>query len=281
MNRLSTERRAQVIAALTEGLSIRATCRLTGVARETVNSLLLDVGAAVSRYMDVAFRNLAPARIEADEIWAFVGSKDRNVPEGCEDDPNYGSIWTWIALDADTKLVPCWVVGDRSIEDCYSFLRDLRSRFVPGHRFQLTTDGLGLYPPVVDSLWRDGIDFGQVIKEYGNPPADEARRYSPAPCQSMEKRVVCGDPDPRLMSTSYVERQNLTLRMSNRRYTRLTNAFSKRAEQHAASVALHFANYNLCRPHQSLGKRITPAMAAGIESHPWTAYDLAKLLESN
>jgi IS1 family transposase len=281
MNRLTTEKRAQVIGCLVEGMSLRGTCRITGVARQTVNNLLLDIGAACAAYQDTAFRNLNIKRVEADEIWAFVGSKDKNVPEGRENDPDYGSIWTWVAIDADTKLVASWLVGDRGIEDCYTFMSDLRSRILNGQRIQLSTDGLGMYQSVVDSLFRNGIDYGIVIKDYGSTKSDETHRYSPATCKSMEKRVIAGNPDEAKISTSYVERQNLTMRMSNRRYTRLTNAHSKRAEQHAASVALHFAYYNLCRPHETLGKRVTPAMAAGVEKYQWTLTDLAKLLESN
>lgn len=266
-------------------MSIRGTCRITGVARMTVNKLLLDIGAACAAYQDVAFRNLNIKRVEADEIWSFVGAKDKNVPADHQDDPDYGSVWTWVALDAETKLVPAWLVGDRDIEDCYSFLTDLRSRLLPGQRIQLTTDGLGMYRPVVDALWRGNIDYAIVVKEYGAASVEEARRYSPATCKSIEKRIISGDPDGGLISTSYVERQNLTMRMSMRRFTRLTNAFSKRVEQHAASVALHFAYYNLCRPHETLsGKgrgKVTPAMAAGVERYPWSVFQLAELLESN
>lgn len=261
-------------------MSLRGTCRITGVARQTVNNLLLDIGAACSAYLDASLRNLDVKRVEADEIWAFVGAKDKNVPEGREHDPDYGSIWTWVAIDADTKLVASWLVGDRGIEDCYTFMADLRSRILNGQRIQLSTDGLGLYQSVVDSLWRNGIDYGIVIKDYGSATGDDARRYSPATCKSIEKRVIAGNPDERKISTSYVERQNLTMRMSNRRYTRLTNAHSKRAEQHAASVALHFAYYNLVRPHETLGKRVTPAMAAGVEKYPWILIDLARFLET-
>jgi IS1 family transposase len=264
-------------------MSIRGTSRITGVARETVNKLLLDAGAACAAYLDAATRNLRPECVEADEIWAFIGSKERNIPEGHEDDPNYGSVWNWVAIDADTKLVITWLVGDRGIECCYDFLTDLRARLVPGHRFQLTTDGYGVYQPVVDSLWRGNIDYGIVIKEYGG--GNEDHKYSPADCTSIEKRVLNGDPDPDRISTSYVERHNLTTRMHNRRYTRLTNAFSKRAEQHAASVALGFAYYNLCQAHGTLtkaaGRKTTPAMAAGIERAPWSVTQLAELLESN
>ena len=285
MNRLSIEKRAQVIGCLVEGMSVRGTCRITGAARDTVNKLLLDIGRACAEYQDAAFRTLNIQRIEADEIWAFCGAKDRDVPADKQDDPNYGSVWTWVALEADTKLVPSWLVGDRTSPDCFEFLADLRDRIKVGNRIQLTTDGLGIYPPIVDALWRNAIDYAIVVKEYKNPPAEEARRYSPASCSSIQKPVIAGDPDEALVSTSYVERQNLTMRMSMRRFTRLTNAFSKRVEQHAASVALHFAYYNLCRPHETLsGKgrgKVTPAMAAGVEKYPWSLTQLAELLESN
>jgi IS1 family transposase len=285
MNKLSIERRAQVLANLVEGASLRATCRITGVARETANKLLLNAATAAADYQDTAFRNLSCERIEADEIWSFVGSKDKDVPAEQRDNPNYGSVWTWIALDSDTKLVPSWLVGDRTTPDCFTFLADLRDRLLPGHRFQLTTDGFGSYPIVVDALWRDGIDFAQIIKDYTDPSAEERRRYSPAKCKVVDVNVISGDPDPMKISTSYVERQNLTLRMHSRRFTRLTNAYSKRVEQHAAAVSLHFFNYNLVRPHETLsGKgrgKVTPAMAAGVESHPWSLTQLAELLDSN
>jgi IS1 family transposase len=279
---MSTEKRAHVIGCLVEGMSVRGTCRITGAARDTVNKLLLDIGRACAEYQDAAFRNLNIKRVEADEIWAFCGAKDKNVPADKQDDPNYGSVWTWVGIDADTKLVPSWLVGDRTSPDCFEFLADLRDRIRIGNRIQLTTDGLGIYPPIVDALWRNAIDYAIVVKEYKNPPAEEARRYSPASCSSIQKHIIAGDPDEALVSTSYVERQNLTMRMSMRRFTRLTNAFSKRVEQHAASVALHFAYYNLCRPHETLsGKgrgKVTPAMAAGVEKYPWSLTQLAELL---
>lgn len=283
MNRLSIERRAQIIACIVEGMGIRATCRITGAAKGTVTRLVAEMGEACAAYMDVAFRELDIHRVECDEIWAFVSAKDKNTPADKRDDPNYGSVWMWTAIDADTKLIPSWLVGDRSTEDCYAFMRDLKSRIKLGNRIQLSTDGLGIYPPVVDALWRDGIDYGQVIKEYG--PSDDEHRYSPASCNSIHKNRVCGEPDEALVSTSYVERSNLTIRMGNRRYTRLTNAHSKKIENHAASCALYFAYYNLCRAHETLsGKgrgKVTPAMAAGVEDHPWSVAPLCELLESD
>ena len=221
-------------------------------------------------------------RVECDEIWAFCTAKERHVPADRLDDPNYGDVWTWVAIDADTKLVPAWWVGDRELEDCYRFLTDLRSRIRVGNRIQLTTDGLACYPPVVDALWRNSIDYGVVVKEYGTEEGDIGRPAA-AVVLSEKKYVVCGSPDEALISTSYIERQNLTMRMNGRRYTRLTNGFSKRVENHAHATALHFAYYNLVRPHQTLtkkaGRKTTPAMAAGVEKHPWTVHDLIALLD--
>lgn len=283
VNTLNPAKQAQIIAAICEGASIRATARQCEVSKDTVSRLIANVALAVSIYQDRAFRNLDIHRVEADEAWAFCSSKDKNVPADRLDDPNYGSVWTWVAIDAETKLVPSWLVGDRSTEDCYAFMSDLRSRIRVGNRIQLTTDGLACYQTVVDSLWRNAIDFAIVIKEYKNAPADEARRYSPATCSSIKKERICGDPDEDLVSTSYVERQNLTLRMNLRRYTRLTNGFSKKVENHAAATALHYGYYNLVRPHQTLtkkaGRKTTPAMAAGVTKHPWTVHDLVGLLD--
>ena len=285
MNRLSVERRAQVVGCLTEGMSIRATVRVTGVAKNTIVKLLADLGNAVADYMDGAFRNLDLERIECDEIWSFCYAKQKNVPEDFKGTPGYGDVWTWVALDATTKLVPTWLVGERTTEDCYTFLADLRDRLLPGQRIQLSTDGFGVYPRVVDAIWRGNIDYGVIVKEYGDPSKEEQRRYSPATCKVIDKRVISGDPVERLISTSYVERQNLSMRMGMRRFTRLTNGFSKKVENHAHAASLFYAHYNLCRPHQTLTKKAggptTPAMAAGIETHPWSITQLCELLESN
>lgn len=283
MNELSPAKQAQIISAICEGASIRATARQCEVSKNTVARLIVLVGQAVNIYQDRAFRNLDIKRIEADEIWAFCSAKDKNIPEDRIGDPDYGSIWTWVAIDADTKLVPTWHVGDRGAEDCYYFLSDLRDRIKVGNRIQLTTDGLGSYPPVVDAIWRNKIDYAVIIKEYKNATGDEARRYSPATYSSVKKERICGRPDEAFVSTSYVERQNLTMRMNIRRYTRLTNGFSKKAENHAHATALHFAYYNLVRPHQTLtkraGRKTTPATAAGVTKHPWTVRDLVALLD--
>lgn len=283
MNRLSIERRAQIVRCLVEGMGIRATGRAAGAAKGTVTRLVVELGDACAAYQSQAFRNLTPQRIECDEIWSFVHAKDKNLPEHLQNDPEFGSVWTWTALDADTKLIPSWLVGSRTTPDCLEFLTDLRSRLVPGHRFQLSTDGFNQYEPVVDALWRGNIDYGQVIKDYGKQSEAEQRRYSPATCKGIEKRAIIGDPDDDLISTSYVERANLSMRMGCRRFTRLTNAHSKRIENHTAAISLYMAHYNLCRPHETLskaaGEPTTPAMAAGIEDHPWSITQLCELLE--
>jgi IS1 family transposase len=285
MNRLSTEKRPQVLGCLVEGMSIRATVRVTEAAKNTVVKLLAEAGAACADFQDAPVRNLDTKRVECDEIWSFCYSKQKNVPEDFKGTPGYGDIWTWVAIDADTKLIPTWLVGERTTPDCYTFLRDLKDRLKPGQRIQLTTDGFGSYPPVVSALWQANIDYAVMIKDYTDPTAEERRRYSPATCKVAEVRIESGDPDPMKLSTSYVERNNLTMRMGMRRFTRLTNAFSKKVENHAHAISLHFMHYNFCRTHQTLskkaGKPTTPAMAAGLEDHPWSLTQLCELLESN
>jgi IS1 family transposase len=285
MNRLSAEKRAQVLGCLVEGMSIRATVRVTGAAKNTIVKLLADAGEACATFQDAAIRNLDTTRVECDEIWSFCYAKQKNVPEEYQGTPGYGDVWTWTAIDADTKLIPSWLIGERTTADCYTFLSDLRDRLKPGQRIQLTTDGFGSYPSVVDALWRDNIDDAQMIKEYTDPSAEDRRRYSPAKCKVVDVNVLNGDPDPMLISTSYVERQNLTMRMGMRRFTRLTNGFSKKVVNLAHAVSLHFMHYNFCRPHQTLtkaaGTPTTPAMAAGLADYPWSLTQLAELLESN
>lgn len=284
---MSTERRAQVIGCLVEGMSIRATVRVTGVAKNTVVKLLCDLGHACSEYQDGAFTDLACEVIEADEIWSFCYAKQKNVPEEHRDTFGYGDVWTWTAIDADTKLVPSWLVGERTMADAYTFLADLKSR-LRNARIQLTTDGLGHYLRVVDGLWADDIDFAQIIKQYGGGAQDTPeRKYSPAQCTGIEIKIRTGDPDPDRISTSYVERQNLSMRMGMRRFTRLTNAFSKKVENLAYAVSLHFMYYNFCLAHSSLTvknedgttTKRTPAMAAGIAKYPWSLTQLAGLLD--
>jgi IS1 family transposase len=278
MNRLTTEKRAQVIAALVEGNSIRSTCRMTGVAKGTVTKLLVDMGTACSIYMDEVFRDLPCQRMQCDEIWAFCGMKQRNVPLTREMEEGLGDVWTWIAIDPDTKLVPTYRVGGHELNDAKDFMLDLAKRL--RHRIQLTTDAYRAYPQAVREAFHGEIDYAVLQKLYGEDHSLGAgRRYSPAKCIGIARRVRTGDPDPAHMSTSGVERQNLTMRMMLRRYTRLTNGFSKKIANLTAAVSIHFAFYNLCRVHTSL-KGQTPAMAAGVSDHVWTLPELIGLLES-
>lgn len=273
MNRLSTEQRARVIASLVEGNSIRATVRMTGHSKNTIAKLLVDLGRACEAYQDRVLTNLDSTVVECDEIWSFVGSKARNVPAGKEGE--YGDVWTYVALDSDTKLAITWLVSDRTPEATDLFVHDLESR-VP-NRIQLTTDGYLPYRVAVREAFGDDVDYAMLVKHYGGEPSAGSQRYSPAVCTGTEKKPIRGNPDPDRISTSYIERQNLTMRMHMRRFTRLTNAFSKKVENHAAAVALHFMYYNFCRRHQTLGT--TPAVAAGIANHPWTLEEIAALLD--
>jgi IS1 family transposase len=275
MNRLTTEKRAQIIGALVEGNSIRATVRMTGAAKNTVTKLLVDLGSACAAYQHAELRDLPCRRIECDEIWAFCHSKQKNVPPEHQGEFGYGDVWTWTALCADTKLVPSWLVGERTVPDAEAFMHDLAGRL--RHRVQLTTDGHRSYLIAVDSAFRGGIDYAMLQKLYGADPQPE-KRYSPAVCTGTETHVITGAPDPRKISTSYVERQNLTMRMGMRRFTRLTNAFSKKIENLGAAVALHYMHYNFCRVHQTL--KATPALAAGVTDHKWTLREVAGLLDS-
>lgn len=277
MNRLSSEKRAAVIASLVEGNSIRSTVRMTGVAKNTVMKLLGDLGLVCSIHQDYAMRNLSCQRIQVDEIWSFVGAKQRNTtPETRAD--GWGDIWTWVALDADTKLVPSYRIGPRDLATASELMTDLASRLA--HRVQLTTDGHRSYLLAVPGAFGGEIDYAQLVKVYGSDanPKKPERRYSPAVCLEAIPNRVSGDPDPDHISTSYVERLNLTMRMSMRRYTRLTNAFSKKVENHAAAVSLHFMHYNFCRVHQTL--KTTPAVAAGVADHVWKLHEIIALLEN-
>lgn len=276
MNRLTTEKRAQIISALVEGNSIRATVRMTGASKNTVTKLLGDLGLACSVYMDEVMRDLACERIQCDEIWAFVYAKQKNLPAERADEDGYGDVWTWVAIDADTKLVPTYWIGSRDAQDARRFMLDLASR-VSG-RIQLTTDGYRPYLPAVTEAFGRDVDYAILQKIYGQDP-EPHRRYSPARCLGAEVHIRSGNPDPNHISTSHVERQNLTMRMGMRRFTRLTNAFSKKKDGLAAAVSLHFAYYNFCRVHKSLKGR-TPAMAAGVTDHVWSLSELIGLLES-
>lgn len=249
MNKLSIIKQTQIIVALVEGNSIRATCRMTGAAKGTVLKLLANVGRACSEYQDKAFRNLLCKKIQCDEIWSFCYAKDKNVPKDKKDKFGYGDVWTFTAICADSKLVPSWHIGKRDYFTAYEFMIDLQSRLK--NRIQLTTDGHKMYAQAVDDVFGSDIDYSQLIKLYGQPNENE-KRYSPAQCIGVEKVVKQGNPDIKNVSTSYVERQNLTMRMNMRRFTRLTNAFSKKVENLGHAVALHFMYYNFCRIHQTL-----------------------------
>lgn len=281
MNRLSLERRVQVVKALVEGNSINGTVRMTGVAKNTVLKLLADLGSACLDFQDATLRDLKVRSLQCDEIWEFCYAKEKNVPAEHKGEFGYGDVWTWTAIDADTKLVPCWYVGARDGRAAYHFIRDLAGRLA--NRVQLTTDGHTPYLSAIEGAFGSEIDYAMLIKVYGapEPVRDAARRYSPAECIGTDTRVIQGKPDPAHISTSYVERQNLTMRMSMRRFTRLTNAFSKKLENHMHAISLHFAWYNFARPHKSLGNMTTPAMAAGVSDHVWTAEEIVGLLDSN
>lgn len=274
MNRLSTEKRAQILGCLVEGMSIRATVRMTGAAKNTVTKLLADVGRACEEYQDGILTDLPCTDLQCDEIWAFCYSKAKNVPEERRDEFGYGDVWTWTAIDADTKLVPTWLVADRSPQAAWLFMQDLASRL--RGRVQLTTDGYGSYLRAVHDAFGFDIDYAMLVKQYGLDQAAE-KRYSPAVCVGSQKTVISGSPIPERINTSYIERQNLTMRMHMRRFTRLTNAFSKKLENLEAAVALHFMFYNFARVHTTIGT--TPAIAAGVTDHKWSLLDIAELAE--
>jgi IS1 family transposase len=273
-NVLSAADRIAVVSALVEGNSLRSTARMTGVARNTVSKLLVDLGRACGAFQHERLRGITCKRIQTDEIWSYIGSKARNVRP--EKRGEWGDCWTWTAIDRDTKLVVTFLVGPRNQGAAFEFMEDLAERIVG--TFQLTTDGLNLYPAAVEHALGGRVNYAQLVKQYAHEPEREGeRRYSPAVCLGAERVVVSGRPDPKHISTSHVERQNLTMRMSMRRYTRLTNAFSKKEENHWAATSLHFAYYNWCRIHGTT--RITPAMAAGLAHHPWSVADLVALLD--
>lgn len=269
MNRLSTARRAQIVASLVEGNSIRATGRLVGVSKDTVAKLLVDLGEACEGYHDANVRNLPCRRIQADEIWSFCYAKAKNVPEHLKGTPGIGDVWTWTALDPDSKLIVSWLVGGRDAGYAHEFMHDVASRL--RSHVQLTTDGHGVYLNAVEDAFGVDVDYAQLVKVYGTPPEAETR-YGPAVCLSTQRF-----PERKHVCTSHVERPNLTKRMGMRRFTRLTNAFSKKIENHRAAVALHFLYYNFCRVHQTL--RVTPAIEAGVVDHVWEIEEIIRLLD--
>jgi IS1 family transposase len=274
MSKLDQKARAQIINLLCEGMSIRAITRLTGASKNTVAKLLVAVGHAVTAYQDKALRNLKSARVQIDEIWSFIYCKNDNVKRAKSAPVEAGDIWTWTAIDADSKLLVSWYLGARDTDAAMHFLTDLRSRL--SNRIQLTSDGHRPYLQAVDSVFGNDVDYAMLNKIYGADPQGQ-KRYSPAKCIGAEKRKIIGNPDKKHISTSFVERQNLTMRMHMRRFTRLTNAFSKKMENHAATIALHSMFYNFVRIHQTL--KVTPAMAAGVTDKLWEISDIVQVLE--
>lgn len=277
MNTLSQAKKAQILRALTEGSSVRSTARMAGVSKNTVLKLLVEVGQMCTIYQFYKLRKLPTKRVQADELWAFVGAKQRNAKRGGD-----GDCWTYVALDADTKLAITWLVGARNLENTNDFIRDLSERLT--NRVQLSTDGHYQYPTAIEAAfgWQ-GADYAQIIKVFSHQRGEGAR-YSPPTCIGVEKKSVMGNPDPAHVSTSFVERQNLSMRMTNRRFTRLTNAFSRKVENHEMAVALHFMVYNFCKPHGTLTKRAkgvhtTPAMASGVADHVWSVEEVLGLLD--
>lgn len=262
-----------MVRCLVEGNSIRATVRMTGVAKNTVAKLLVDLGAVCAAYQDEHVRNLHCKRVQCDEIWSFVGAKQKNVPD--ERVEEWGDIWTWTALDADSKLIVSYLVGQRGPKWANAFMQDVASRI--DSRVQITTDGHRAYVEAVEGAFGMDVDYAMLVKQYGNEATDT--HYSPGECIGCTNVIVQGSPDPRYISTSFVERQNLNMRMSMRRFTRLTNAFSKKIANHEEAIAMHFMYYNFVRIHQSL--RMTPAMASGVTSKLWDVEDIVALLESN
>jgi len=272
MNRLHIAKRAQIIGLMVEGMSIRAISRVTGASKNTIVKLLAEVGDACSKYQDEALRGLKSKRLQLDEIWSFVGMKDKNVPAELKGTPGVGDTWTWTAIDADSKLIVSWMVGDRSATAANLFLDDLAGRLA--NRVQITTDGLAVYVDAIAGAFNGQVDYAMLVKHYGDAPEGQ-KRYSPAECIGIEKKKILGNPDMAKVSTSYVERQNLTMRMSMRRFTRLTNGFSKKVENHIHALSLYFMHYNFGRIHKTL--RVTPAMEAGVSDHVWSLEEIAEL----
>ena len=272
MNCLDIKTRTQVVSCLIEGCSIRSTSRMTGVSKNTIVKLLADLGCACAAYHNRAVRNLKVRRMQCDEIWCFVGAKAKNVKAEKKLE-GWGDVWTWVGIDADTKLVLSYLVGGRDGGWAHEFIDDCANRI--RNRVQITTDGHKAYLDAIEDSFGADIDYAMLQKIYGSPSSDEQRRYSPARCIGCDLKVVSGDPDPKHVSTSYVERQNLTMRMGMRRFTRLTNGFSKKVDNHRHMVALHYMYYNFGRVHQTL--RVTPAMEAGLCGHVWTIEEICNL----
>lgn len=277
MNRLSREKRAQILGMMVEGVSIRAISRMTGASKNTIVKLLADAGERFSDYQHENLRNLSSSRLQLDEVWSFVYAKAKNVPCAKTAPEIAGDVWTWTALDADSKLIVSWLVGDRSGETACRFVSDVADRLK--HRVQVTTDGHRAYLQAIEEAFGGDVDYAMLEKIYTSPPQEGSTRYSPGECCGTRTHRITGNPDAEHISTSYAERQNLSMRMSIRRFTRLTNAFSKKIENHVYAIAIYFMHYNFCRVHQTL--RVTPAMQAGVSDHVWSLDELAGLLESN
>jgi IS1 family transposase/lambda repressor-like predicted transcriptional regulator len=274
MNKLSLQKRAQIIGLLVEGTSMRATSRLADCSINTVTKLLVDIGTACQFYQAQAIKNVNSKRVQCDEIWSFCYSKEKNVAPADKGILGHGDVYTWTAIDADTKLAISWLVGRRDHECAEIFIGDLASRLAD--RIQLTTDGHGPYLGAVEKVFGGAVDYAMLVKVYGEESQGQ-KRYSPASFVKADKRLINGNPDMKEVSTSYVERQNLTMRMGMRRFTRLTNGFSKKIENLEHAVALHFMHYNFCRIHKTL--KTTPALEAGITTKLWSIEDIAKLLD--
>ncbi len=273
VNRLNTQERVRIVAALVEGNSVRATCCMTGAAKGTILKLLAEIGPACAAYETEHLRGLTCRRVQCDEIWCFCYAKDKNVPVEHRGKWGFGDVWTWIALDAASKLVVCWHVGARKAPDALRFMTKLNGRLT--QRVQLTTDGHPVYLAAVGETFGADVDYAMLVKLYGKEVETETR-YSPAKCLGAVATAIQGNPKFEHISTSYAERQNLTMRMQMRRFTRLTNAFSKKVENLEHALALHFLHYNFCRVHQT--HKMTPAMAMGLADHPWTLEEIVALL---
>lgn len=275
MNKLSCEQRARILHLLCEGNSIRATVRLTGASKNTIAKLLVTAGKACMAYQDRVLVDLNCKRIEVDELWSFVGAKEKNVPAGRKGDGTMGDVWTWVALDAESKLVPAWYIGDRDSEAAMFFMDNLAKRLA--NRVQLTSDGHKPYLEAVEGAFGADIDYAMLVKIYGTAPEGPQRRYSPAECKGAIKHKIEGKPDPKLVSTSYVERNNGIIRQHCKRYARLTLAFSKKVENHAYAFALHTMYHNFVKI--SGAHRMTPVQAAGVDSRLWEIGDIVKMIE--
>jgi IS1 family transposase len=274
MNRIPFDKRCAVVRCLVDGCSVRATVRITGVSKNAIQRLTRAMGEAVLEYQNNVLRNLTCKRVQADEVWCYCYAKDKNLPATMRGTPGVGSIWTWTAMDAETKLIFSWRLGARDGANAHAFMRDVWERLT--NRVQLTTDGAKVYLDAVENYFGSNIDYAMLVKLYGEPDENPELRYSPAKCTGARREKIMGEPDPAHISTSYAERQNLNIRMQNRRYTRLTNAFSKKADMLAYSVAITFFYHNFVRVHQTL--KTTPAVAAGVAKRKWTIEEMVELL---